>query len=135
MKWRCSSKSSDQLTFCYALHKHFSKISKIYEKFMHGTFLIFCKILEGHVGLKLTAMIFFEKISSWFSWSKVGTKWDFSLKMPPLENYFLPWSSPWRVINDFFIWRKNTSFFEMSRFFCFCEDLKIYDVILGIATF
>ena len=41
-------------------------------------------------------------------------------RLPPLQNYFLPQSSPWCVINEFFHWKKKF-ILEISRFLCFWE--------------
>ena len=41
-------------------------------------------------------------------------------RLPPLQNYFLPQSSPWCVINEFFHLEKKF-ILEISTFLCFWE--------------
>ena len=51
--------------------------------------------------------------------------------LPPLQNYFLPQSSPFWVINDFFYLKKKLCLvLEISRFFCFCEIYRFQNLWL-----
>ena len=48
---------------------------------------------------------------------------DLLLKVTSATKLFLPQSSPWCAINDFFFFslKKKYLFLEISRFLCFCE--------------
>ena len=42
-------------------------------------------------------------------------------RLPPLQNYFLPWCSLWCVINEYFYLKRKWCFdLKISRFFWFC---------------
>ena len=51
------------------------------------------------------------------------------LKLPPLQKYFLPESSPWCVINEFFYLKKKWCFvLEISSFLCFYKIHKFQNL-------
>ena len=84
--------------------------------------------LNHKIHLSKTLRGFPFSILFYFYWSlffcSTKSMDSLTLKVTLLQNYFLSYSSPWCVINDFFYLKKKCFVLEISRFSCFCEIHK-----------